>query len=91
MASDAYPASLATGQRSLGDPALGYPLLPPLTAGCPRTSTAEVSYPAEVDYAYGEVDAEALFGPSARYDGPAGLERWAPLLPPLLAPGLGEG
>ncbi|MFI2609472.1 pyridoxal-phosphate dependent enzyme [Kitasatospora sp. NPDC018619] len=80
--------SLATGQRSLGDPALDYPLLPPLTAGCPRTGTEDVSYPVEVDYAYDKVDPAALFAP-ARVRG--GLERWAPLLPPLLAPGLGEG
>ncbi|MFJ9692153.1 pyridoxal-phosphate dependent enzyme [Kitasatospora sp. NPDC101183] len=81
------PASLATGQRSLGDPSLGYPLLPPLTSGCPRTGTEEVSYPLELDYAYARLDAAALFAPAAR----TGLERWAPLLPPLHAPGLGEG
>ncbi|MFD9691094.1 pyridoxal-phosphate dependent enzyme [Kitasatospora sp. NPDC001309] len=80
--------SLATGQRSLGDPTLDYPLWPPLTSGCPRTSTEDVSYPVEVDYAYDKADPAALFAPvRAR----AGLERWAPLLPPLLAPGLGEG
>jgi threonine synthase len=43
-------ASLATAQRSLGDPAIVYPLFPPLTAGCPATSTAAVAYPLEVDY-----------------------------------------
>ncbi|MEV7601411.1 pyridoxal-phosphate dependent enzyme [Kitasatospora sp. NPDC089797] len=80
--------SLATGQRSLGDPAFDYPLRPPLTSGCPRTGTAEVAYPVEVDYAYDKVDPDALFAP-VRARG--GLERWAPLLPPLLAPGLGEG
>ncbi|MFF0410706.1 pyridoxal-phosphate dependent enzyme [Kitasatospora sp. NPDC004745] len=84
MATD---GSLATGQRSLGDPSLDYPLWPPLTAGCPGTGTADVAYPVEVDYAYGKADPAAVFAPSEV----AGLERWAPLLPPLLAPGLGEG
>ncbi|MEV7936377.1 pyridoxal-phosphate dependent enzyme [Kitasatospora sp. NPDC088264] len=89
MATD---GSLATGQRSLGDPTLDYPLWPPLTAGCPRTGTEDVSYPVEVDYAYREADAAALFAPGADAGAPrGGLERWAPLLPPLLAPGLGEG
>ncbi|MEU4092580.1 pyridoxal-phosphate dependent enzyme [Streptomyces sp. NPDC026673] len=78
--------SLATGQRSLGDPAIAYPLWPPLTEGCPRTSTDTVSYPVEVDYAYARTPA-GLFD-SARG---AGLDHWAPLLPPLAAPGLGEG
>lgn len=88
MAND-HALSLATGQRSLGDPALGYPLLPPLTNGCPATGTEDVSYPLDLDYAYDGLDAAALFAPAA---GPrTGLERWAPLLPPLLAPGLGEG
>ncbi|MFJ8622752.1 pyridoxal-phosphate dependent enzyme [Kitasatospora sp. NPDC093550] len=84
--------SLATGQLSLGeggpDQDLRHPLWPPLTAGCPRTSTEDVSYPVEVDYAYDEVDPERLFAPAPTR---GGLERWAPLLPPLLAPGLGEG
>ncbi|MEU6969450.1 pyridoxal-phosphate dependent enzyme [Kitasatospora aureofaciens] len=80
--------SLATGQRSLGDPALDYPLWPPLTSGCPRTSTEDFSYPLEVDYAYDKADPADLFAP-VRARG--GLERWAPLLPPLPAPGLGEG
>ncbi|MFH8384119.1 pyridoxal-phosphate dependent enzyme [Kitasatospora sp. NPDC018058] len=80
--------SLATGQRSLGDPDLDYPLWPPLTEGCPQTSTEDVSYPVEVDYAYDKLDPANLFAPVKTR---GGLERWAPLLPPLLAPGLGEG
>ncbi|MET7297686.1 pyridoxal-phosphate dependent enzyme [Embleya sp. NPDC005575] len=79
--------SLATVQRSMGDPAITYPLWPPLVSGCPRTGTDEVAYPVEVDYAYDRVDPE-LFAPTGRG---AGLARWAPLLPPLLGPGLGEG
>lgn len=78
--------SLATGQRSLGDPAVHYSLWPPLINGCPRTSTDAVAYPLEVDYAYDRVP-DDLFGRPAA----PGLERWAPLLPPLAAPGLGEG
>ncbi|MFG1941409.1 pyridoxal-phosphate dependent enzyme [Nonomuraea sp. NPDC048826] len=78
--------SLATGQRSLGDPDLTYPLRPPLTRGCPRTSTAAIAYPVGVDYAYDRV-------PAGLFDQPAGpdIARWAPLLPPLPAPTLGEG
>lgn len=72
---------MATGQRSLGDPRIAYPLWPPLTAGCPRTSTGEVQYPVEVDFDYGAVPPG--FAADAR--------RWPALLPPLLAPGLGEG
>ncbi|MFC0600395.1 threonine synthase [Streptomyces palmae] len=88
--------SLATGQRSLGDPVLSYPLWPPLTSGCPRTSTAEVAYPLEIDYAYDRVPKELFtaLGPEtvrAVPPGRGGLDRWAPLLPPLAAPGLGEG
>ncbi|UCM86943.1 threonine synthase [Streptomyces marincola] len=83
--------SSATVQRSLGDPALAYPLWPPLTEGCPETATGDTVLPVEVDYDYGRVSA-ALFSPAG---GPAargtGLDRWAPLLPPLAAPGLGEG
>ncbi|MQY15086.1 hypothetical protein SRB5_52640 [Streptomyces sp. RB5] len=84
-----FGESLATGQRSLGDTGLDYPLWPPLTSGCPRTSTPEVAYPLEVTYAYEALD-PALFTPTA-VPGGTGLERWAPLLPPLRAPGLGEG
>ncbi|RZE26125.1 threonine synthase [Streptomyces albidoflavus] len=58
-----------------------------MTGGCPATSTEEVSYPVEVEYAYDQVPAD-LF--EAR-PGRGGLDRWAPLLPPLAAPGLGEG
>ncbi|WP_052866541.1 threonine synthase [Streptomyces niger] len=80
-------ASLATDQRSLGDPDVRYPLWPPLTSGCPKTSTDEVAYPVEVDYAYDRVPAGLFDGQPPR----TGLDRWAPLLPPLAAPGLGEG
>lgn len=78
--------SLATGQRSLGDPAVGYPLWPPLTAGCPRTSTAELAYPVEVDYDYQQL-ADTTFLTRVGH----GLDRYQALLPPLLAPSLGEG
>jgi threonine synthase len=79
--------SLATGQRSMRDPSVEYPLWPPITTGCPETSTDERQHPLEVTYDYDAVD-PALF---ERPPDP-GLERWAPLLPPLsdgLA--LGEG
>ncbi|GAA2611231.1 hypothetical protein GCM10009863_26050 [Streptomyces axinellae] len=52
--------SAATGQRSLGDPAVTYPLWPPLTSGCPRTSTEETAYPVEVAYAYESIDPTLL-------------------------------
>ena len=89
MATDSTVKSLATVQRSLGDPAISHPLWPPLTHGCPDTGTDDVSYPLDVDYAYERLDA-ALFSRAAGTSG-AGLDRWAPLLPPLAAPGLGEG
>ncbi|RII18446.1 Threonine synthase [Streptomyces sp. YIM 130001] len=91
--------SLATVQRSLGDPAVEYPLWPPLTRGCPRTSTETMSYPVEVDYDYARVEDDFLSAPR-RPDGDrsrgslrasSGHDRWAALLPPLLTPGLGEG
>ncbi|MEU4066064.1 pyridoxal-phosphate dependent enzyme [Streptomyces wedmorensis] len=78
--------SLATAQRSLADPSVRHPLWPPLTRGCPVTSTEEVAYPLDIDYAYDDVPADLFDRPAAH-----GLERWAPLLPPLAAPGLGEG
>ncbi|WP_405663911.1 pyridoxal-phosphate dependent enzyme [Streptomyces sp. RK9] len=80
--------SLAVGQRSLGDPDVLFPLWPPLTEGCPVTSTESVAYPVEVDYAYDKVPADFFAAAGAR---PRGHERWAPLLPPLHAPGLAEG
>ncbi|MEU7862153.1 pyridoxal-phosphate dependent enzyme [Nonomuraea sp. NPDC049141] len=78
--------SLASGQRSLGDPSITYPLWPPLTRGCPTTSTASLAYPVEVDYDYARVGA-SLFEQEPGPD----LARWSPLLPPLHAPTLGEG
>ncbi|WP_290815393.1 pyridoxal-phosphate dependent enzyme [Halovivax sp.] len=93
--------SLATGLRSLGDPSITYPLSPPLTEGCPETSTDEVQFPLEVTYDYDAAD-PGLFGAggagaTGRTDagaagrGQSGLDRWAPLLPPLAPIGLGEG
>ncbi|WP_351224626.1 pyridoxal-phosphate dependent enzyme [Streptomyces sp. NPDC002133] len=78
--------SLATAQRSLYDPRVRHPLRPPLTSGCPRTSTGDTAYPLDIDYAYDSTPADLFRRPAAH-----GLERWAPLLPPLVAPGLGEG
>lgn len=79
--------SLATGQRSFEDSTITYPLWPPLTKGCPETSTEDVQYPLEVTYDYDSVD-RALFEQPLD----AGLERWAPLLPPLTPEtNLGEG
>ncbi|MEO3796568.1 pyridoxal-phosphate dependent enzyme [Nonomuraea sp. B10E15] len=78
--------SLARRQRSLGDPSAEYPLFPPLTRGCPRTSTAEIAYPLDVDYDYDQVD-PGLFAQEPGAD----IARWSPLLPPLGAPTLGEG
>ncbi|MEV0094323.1 pyridoxal-phosphate dependent enzyme [Streptomyces sp. NPDC050738] len=91
--------SLATVQRSLGDPHLTYPLWPPLTRGCPQTSSPDMAYPVEVDYDYARLAAHDFLHPRAvpvSADGAGirasgGLDRWAPLLPPLAAPGLGEG
>ncbi|MFI6743734.1 pyridoxal-phosphate dependent enzyme [Nonomuraea sp. NPDC050451] len=78
--------SLALRQRSLGDPATEFPLFPPLTRGCPKTSTDEIAYPLEITYDYGRVDPR-LFEQEPGTD----LARWSPLLPPLEAPTLGEG
>ena len=74
--------SLATGQRSLGNPELEFPLLPVLTMGCPDTSTDEMQYPLEISYDYQQVDTSVF-----QQDPTPGIERWATLLPPL-APGL---
>ena len=79
--------STAIGQRSLGDPTQVFPLYPPLLRGCPASSTADMQYPLEVDYDYERVEPSLFDQPPL-----PGIERWAPLLPPL-APGvsLGEG
>ena len=84
MAAD---ASAAIGQRSLGDPSLLFPLKPPLLRGCPRTSTAEMQYPLEIDFDYAKVSRGIFHQPPL-----SGLQRWAPLLPPLVPElSLGEG
>src|SRR5918992_3433416 len=70
--------SLAIAQRSLGDPTITYPLWPPLTEGCPRTSTAEIQYPVEVVFDLPRVD-RSIF--DAEVTG--GMRRWESLLPPL--------
>ncbi|MEV4364856.1 pyridoxal-phosphate dependent enzyme [Nonomuraea sp. NPDC049625] len=72
-------ASAAIAQRSMGDPAIEYPLWPPLTSGCPKTSTKAVSFPVEVTYDYEAVPLD-LFQRERPSAGPHG---WAPLLPPL--------
>ncbi|MGE4012085.1 MAG: pyridoxal-phosphate dependent enzyme, partial [Alphaproteobacteria bacterium] len=80
-------ASLAIAQQSMGDRNLQFALYPPLTAGCPITSSAEAQFPLEIAYRYERVDPRLFDQPPL-----PGLDRWAPLLPPLL-PGLslGEG
>jgi threonine synthase len=79
--------SAAVGQRSLGDPSLLFPLDPPLPTGCPRTSTAEMQYPLEIDYDYGKIPRTLFAQPPL-----PGLARWAPILPPLVPElSLGEG
>jgi threonine synthase len=78
--------SLAIRQRSLGDPTAEFPLYPPLTRGCPKSSTDEIAYPLEVGYDYARVD-PGLFDQAPGTD----IARWSPLLPPLAAPTLGEG
>jgi threonine synthase len=76
--------SNATAQRSLTVRERTYPLFPPLTSGDPKETSAT---PLELVFDYSKVDAE-LFNQAPL----PGLERWSPLLPPLL-PGLslGEG
>lgn len=83
----AAKASTAIGQRSLGDPSLTFPLLPPLLTGCPASSSTEMQYPLEIDYDYAEVPRDIFDQPPL-----PGLARWAPLLPPLLPElSMGEG
>jgi threonine synthase len=79
--------SAAIGQRSLGDPSLLWPLDPPLLRGCPRTSTPDMQYPLEIDFDYEEVSRDIFRQPPL-----PGLQRWAPVLPPLARElSLGEG
>lgn len=81
------PRSCAARQRSLGPGRPSYPLLPPMTAGCPQTSTLEISYPVEVEFDLPLSNPAALFAGNGR-----GLERFAVLLPPLKAGlSMGEG
>lgn len=83
----AIERSAAIGQRSLGDPSLLFPLAPPLLRGCPRTSTADMQFPLEIDFDYSKVSKEIFRQPPL-----PGLQRWAPLLPPLVPElSLGEG
>lgn len=71
----------------MGDASKLFPLLPVLLKGCPATSDEAMQYPLEIDYDYSRI-------PRTLFDqAPApGLQRWAPILPPL-ADGisLGEG
>jgi threonine synthase len=79
--------SAAIGQRSLGDRSLLYPLQPPLLRGCPRTSTPDMQYPLEIEFDYAKVPRDIFRQPPL-----PGLDRWAPLLPPLAEElSLGEG
>ena len=79
--------SAAIGQRSLGDPKLLWPLDRPLLRGCPSTSTPDMQYPLEIDFDYCKVSNEIFHQPPL-----PGLQRWAPLLPPLAEElSLGEG
>lgn len=73
-----HEQSLATAQRSIRDPEISYPLWPPLTRGCPTTSSDEIQYPLEIAYDFGRLDT-ALFDRL----GPDGMKQWAPLLPPI--------
>ncbi|MCV9934781.1 pyridoxal-phosphate dependent enzyme [Boseaceae bacterium BT-24-1] len=80
--------STAKAQRSLGPGRPSFSLAPALLEGCPVTSNVDMQYPLEIAYDYASVDIDALF---AAAPGP-GLDRWAPLLPPLCPRlSLGEG
>ncbi|TCN40752.1 threonine synthase [Kribbella orskensis] len=82
-AAAALSSSLATGQRTIHAHDLTYSLLPPLTAGCPRTSNADISYPLEVSYDYAAVGSELRQALFDRRHLPDDILSWAPLLPPL--------
>ena len=79
--------SLAVAQQSMGNPELRFPLFPPLVEGCPETSTDELQYPLEIAYDYSGLDRSVF-----QQEPLPGLDRWAPLLPPLLdGLSMGEG
>lgn len=81
----AADASCAIGQQSLADSDRHYPLWPPISTGDPERGDGRV--PMEVTYDYEAIDPGLFEGP---IDG--GLDRWAPILPPLVeGGGLGEG
>ncbi len=71
--------SLAAGHCVLGDPDTRLPLWPPIAHQATASGTVS---PVEVTYAYERVDRQLFTQPPL-----PGLERWAPLLPPL-APGI---
>jgi threonine synthase len=73
------PVSLATGHQVLGELGASLPLWPPLSH---PAAAGGAPLPVEVAYAYEWVDRQLFAQPPL-----PGLERWAPLLPPL-APGL---
>lgn len=77
--------SLARAQRSLAAGGKAFPLWPPITAGAGSDLAVGLDYPLEIEFDLERVDA-------GLFDQPVepGLDRWAPLLPPL-APGLSMG
>jgi threonine synthase len=83
LPSDTDGASLATHLTPVGDADPTRPLGPPVTAGIRVDGDRR---PLTVDYNYGVADAGVFDQPP----GP-GLDRWAPLLPPLSGVGLGAG
>ncbi|MEZ3114738.1 pyridoxal-phosphate dependent enzyme [Halobaculum sp. MBLA0147] len=78
--------SVATHQHPVGEPETTFPLEPPLTAGDPRAEGESDQRALSVGYDYDAVD-------PALFDRPigTGIDRWAPLLPPLAGPGLDAG
>jgi threonine synthase len=74
-----HGVSLAIGHRLPGDLDTSLPLWPPISQYAKANGTP---YPTEVTYAYDRIDRQLFAQPPL-----PGLERWAPLLPPL-APGL---
>lgn len=79
--------SRAVAQQSMGNPELRFPLFPPLVEGCPETSSDEIQYPLEIAYDYSGLDTSIF-----EQEPLPGLDRWEPLLPPLLdGLSMGEG